>query len=193
MNRPTNSINPAHSLQSSQEPLGLTVTPAETQFALAAVALLHQGTLTLSPKISDRLYAARLQALRAQKSNGLLSWQRWFAHSAVRQSASQLSGKNRSQFSDHTEHGPWFNSFIWLVACVVVIFSLMAITEWQQESRLQDLAMLDTAILTDDVPPNAYADSGFLAFLKAASRDSGADINTDSLEPATATKTASSS
>ncbi len=192
MNRPTNSISPTHSLQSNQEPLGLTATPTETQFALAAAALLHQGTLNLAPKISDRLFAARLQALRAQKSSSLLGWQRWFTPLAVSQSASYSNNKTRSQFSSNAEHGPWFNSFMWLIACVVVIFSLMAITDWQQESRLQDLAVLDAAILTDDVPPNAYTDSGFLAFLKA-SRDGGADVNADSLEPATAAKTPSPS
>ncbi|OYY48292.1 MAG: hypothetical protein B7Y55_13640 [Polynucleobacter sp. 35-46-207] len=42
----------------------------------------------------------------------------------------------------------------------------VCIAEWQQDSRINDIAELDIALLTDDVPPDAYADSGFLGFLK---------------------------
>jgi hypothetical protein len=35
----------------------------------------------------------------------------------------------------------------------------------------QELAEVDTAILTDELPPNAYTDAGFAQFLKASARD----------------------
>ena len=42
--------------------------PEADQFSQAAIALLQQGTQLLDPKIRNRLYEARLQALRSQKS-----------------------------------------------------------------------------------------------------------------------------
>jgi hypothetical protein len=48
----------------------------------------------------------------------------------------------------------------------VLVFGLIGIAQWQQDSRINDIAELDVALLTDDVPPDAYADSGFLGFLK---------------------------
>ena len=48
----------------------------------------------------------------------------------------------------------------------VLVFGLIGIAHWQDESRINDIAEVDAALLSDDVPPDAYADSGFLAFLK---------------------------
>ena len=38
----------------------------------------------------------------------------------------------------------------------------------QDEKRAHELAEVDAALLTDDLPPAAYADPGFLQFLKSA-------------------------
>jgi len=184
VNRPTNapqSSQPTQSNSPSQN-RGFEL-PEAAQFGQAAIALLQQGTQLLDPKIRNRLYEARLQALRSQKIPGRLFWQRGFA--------SAVGGHGGNSISSNTNPSSALNVLMWLAASTVVIFSLMAITDWQQESRLQDLAVLDAAILTDEVPPNAYADSGFLAFLKA-NRDLVTDVSPDSLEPAT-TKTASPS
>ena len=184
MNRPTNapqSSQPTQSNSPSQN-RGFEL-PEAAQFGQAVIALLQQGTQLLDPKIRNRLYEARLQALRSQKIPGRLFWQRGFA--------SAVGGHGGNSTSSNTNPGSALNVLMWLAASTVVNFSLMAITDWQQESRLQDLAVLDTAILTDEVPPNAYADSGFLAFLKA-NRDLVTDVSPNSLEPAT-TKTASPS
>lgn len=184
MNRPTNLPPSSQSTQSSRPSQNMASELSEAaQFNQAAIALLQQGTQLLNPKIRNRLYEARLQALRSQKIPGRLFWQRGFA--------SAIGGQTSSHPTGNTNHGSALNVLMWLAASTVIIFSLMAITDWQQESRLQDLAALDAAILTDEVPPNAYADSGFLAFLKA-NRDLVTDVSPDSLEPAI-TKTASPS
>ena len=38
------------------------------------------------------------------------------------------------------------------------------------ERQLHEVADIDAALLADDLPPQAYADPGFAAFLKAAGR-----------------------
>ena len=40
----------------------------------------------------------------------------------------------------------------------------------QDNSTAQEVAELDTALLTDDLPPAAYADPGFVQFLKTSAQ-----------------------
>jgi hypothetical protein len=54
----------------------------------------------------------------------------------------------------------------WIAPLVVLVFGLIGIAQWQDDSRINDIAEVDAALLSDDVPPDAYADSGFMAFLK---------------------------
>jgi hypothetical protein len=44
---------------------------------------------------------------------------------------------------------------------------LVAIHVVQNERRTSELAEVDAALLTDDLPPAAYADPGFVQFLKS--------------------------
>jgi hypothetical protein len=54
---------------------------------------------------------------------------------------------------------------------VALLAGLLGIGILQEDQRAQELAEVDTAILTDELPPSAYTDAGFAQFLKAASRD----------------------
>jgi Protein of unknown function (DUF3619) len=53
-----------------------------------------------------------------------------------------------------------------LTPIFVVLLLVFAIAQWQQNARINDIADLDTAILTDTVPPDAYVDNGFRLFMK---------------------------
>jgi len=44
----------------------------------------------------------------------------------------------------------------------------MAISVIQEERRTDELAEVDSALLTDDLPPAAYTDPGFAQFLKTS-------------------------
>ena len=46
---------------------------------------------------------------------------------------------------------------------------LIAINVIQDDNRASELAEIDAALLTDDLPPSAYADPGFSQFLKISS------------------------
>lgn len=73
------------------------------------------------------------------------------------------------------------SSGIWVAPLVVLVFGLIGIAQWQNDSRLTDIAEVDAVLLTDDVPPDAYADSGFLVFLKngplSDSEDSATELS----------------
>ena len=128
----------------------LSTTEAD-QFGLTAASLLRQGTQSLPAGIKDRLYAARLKALSVKKPEKV----RIVQHVLASSSGSWSSG-SRS----------FWDNVGWLAPLAVLVFGLIGIAQWQQDSRINDIAELDVALLTDEVPPDAYADSGFLGFLK---------------------------
>ncbi|MES2585780.1 MAG: DUF3619 family protein [Pseudomonadota bacterium] len=121
------------------------------QFGLTAAALLRQGSQSLPAGIKDRLYAARLKALSVKKPEKVRIQQHVLASSAGNWSAGSRS---------------FWDNVGWVAPLIVLVFGLIGIAQWQQDSRINDIAELDVALLTDDVPPDAYADSGFMGFLK---------------------------
>jgi len=128
----------------------LSTTEAD-QFGLTAASLLRQGTQSLPAGIKDCLYAARLKALSVKKPE------------KVRVAQHVLASSSGNWF---TGSRSFWDNVGWLAPLAVLVFGLIGIAQWQQDSRINDIAELDVALLTDDVPPDAYADSGFLGFLK---------------------------
>ena len=57
---------------------------------------------------------------------------------------------------------------------LVMAAGLIAINVIQDDDRTMEVADLDAALLTDDLPPEAYADPGFLQYLKTGAQSAGA-------------------
>jgi len=135
------------------------------QFGRASAALLTQGTQSLPADIKDRLHVARMKALSVRKAEKVRIQKPVFAGAM----GTYSSGSN----------GLW-DTVGWVAPMVVLVFGLIGIAQWQNDSRITDIAEVDAALLTDDVPPDAYADSGFMAFLKngplSDSEDSASDL-----------------
>ena len=121
------------------------------QFGLSAAALLRQGSQSLPAGIKDRLYAVRLKAISVKKPEKVRIQQHVLASSTGNWSSGSRS---------------FWDNVGWVAPLIVLVFGLIGIAQWQQDSRINDIAELDVALLTDDVPPDAYADSGFMGFLK---------------------------
>ena len=134
------------------------------QFGQASATLLRQGAQSIPQNIKDRLYAARMKALSVRKLE------------KVRVQKHVLAGSARNWTTG--SNGIW-DTVGWIAPLVVLVFGLIGIAQWQDDSRINDIAEVDAALLSDDVPPDAYADSGFMAFLKngplSDSTDSAAD------------------
>jgi hypothetical protein len=128
----------------------LTPTQAD-QFGQASAALLSQGSQALPANIKDRLYAARMKALSVRKAE------------KVRVHASVLANSSGSWSSSSSAR---WDTVSWVAPLIVLVFGLIGIAQWQEDSRIDDIAQVDAALLVDDVPPDAYADSGFMGFLK---------------------------
>ncbi len=143
----------------------LTQTQAD-QFGQASAALLRQGAHTIPQNIKDRLSAARMKALAVKKPE------------KVRIQKQVLAGSARNWTSG--SNGTW-DTLGWIAPLVVLVFGLIGIAQWQDDSRINDIAEVDAALLSDDVPPDAYADSGFMAFLKNGPL-SESDSSSDSIQ-----------
>jgi hypothetical protein len=137
------------------------------QFGRASAALLSHGAQSLPTGIKDRLYAARMKALSVRKTKNILVQTRILA------GATGSWGSHTSGFWDTAS---------WIAPLVVLVFGLIGIAQWQGDSRINDIAEVDAALLSDDVPPDAYADSGFMAFLKHGPLSDPTDTATDSIQ-----------
>ena len=68
----------------------------------------------------------------------------------------------------------WWTRIGAVVPLVALVVGLFAISVVQDENRANDMAEVDAALLTDDLPPAAFTDPGFAQFLKTEASDSAA-------------------
>jgi hypothetical protein len=133
-----------------------TTANSQDQFGLRIAAQLNSATLDLPHDISERLRAARTRAVaaRLQPQTRL-------------QTSSALVNQNGVGLLNFGEEGLniWSRlaSFLPLIALVA---GLALIQNIMDDNRANELAEVDSALLIDDLPPAAYADPGFLQFLK---------------------------
>lgn len=129
---------------------------AQDGFGRQVAARLTLGTAELPYEISERLRAARVQAMAKRK---LVSAQ---AAPAV---VSSNGGTATLGFPD--EGVSWWNRIASALPLLVLAAGLVTIHVVQNERRASEVAEVDAAILTDDLPPAAYADPGFTQYLKS--------------------------
>ena len=130
-----------------------TILITQDQFAKSLIERLHASTETTSPNIAERLRFARERAVAAQKVAPLeAAW----SLAPDTSGALALGGGKFDLFSK-------WGSLLPLIALVVGMF---AINQLQNDYRAREVADVDSALLTDDLPPAAYTDAGFGQFLK---------------------------
>ncbi len=126
------------------------------QFGRRVAARLDAAAAELPRDISERLRAAREQALALRKTPALQS-----AQPVTPAGNSQLALRGPDRFS------PWQRVALAL-PLVTLVAGLVTIHVVQDERRATEVAEVDAALLTDDLPPAAYADPGFVQFLKSS-------------------------
>ncbi len=128
---------------------------AQDRFAFKATSYLSAANADLPHDISERLRAARVQAVAKRKIT-------------KPQTATSLntSGGSASLTWGNAEgmgFWGWAGSFMPLVMLVV---GLLVIDSIQSDNRALEIAEVDAALLVDDLPPAAFSDPGFLQYLK---------------------------
>ena len=129
----------------------------QDRFALKTTSYLSAGTADLPYDISERLRAARTQAVAQRKITKVQ-----VANLASSNGAS-TSLTLGSGFGDGLSWWARAGSFVPLIT---LVFGLLVINSVQSDKRVQELAEVDAALLIDALPPAAFADPGFVQFLK---------------------------
>lgn len=127
----------------------------QDRIGLKLASRLNEAADALPHDISERLRVARQQALSQHK----------LAHAPVASTTIASDGSATLAWGGG-DNSLWHRvaAFVPLLALVA---GLMAVYVLEADNRAQELADIDAALLTDDLPPVAYTDSGFAQFLKA--------------------------
>jgi hypothetical protein len=135
--------------------LGPTAHPEvlEARVARRITARLSERADNLPHDITERLRVARQQAVdRARQLRKLSVAPAWQAQG----SAAVMSGPPS-----------WWLRVASVVPLALLLAGLFVIQRTYLEQQISAAAEIDEAILTDDLPPQAYTDPGFAEFLKS--------------------------
>ena len=127
----------------------------QDRFGLKTASYLSAGAATLPHDISERLRVARLQAVSKRKIVRL-------------EPAVQVSGHGGSATLGWGGGISWWARVGSVVPLIALVVGLLAINSIQNDNRAQEVAEVDAALLTDELPPAAFADPGFVQFLKTS-------------------------
>lgn len=131
------------------------------RFGRAVAMRLSATTDEMPYEVRERLRAARTRALEARRQ-------------AVERAAPSVVGRisrGGTATLGFGEKPSLFNRIASVLPLIVLAGGLVLIHTFQTERRASELAEVDAALLTDDLPPAAYADPGFVQFLKQAERE----------------------
>lgn len=127
---------------------------AQDRFGLQVAARLSDAADELPYDISERLRAARTRALSQRRS-------------AAQTASSVTRSGAAAALTFGTEHLNWWDRVAAAAPLLALVLGLVAINVIQNDKRANEIAEIDAALLTDDLPPAAYADPGFTQFLKS--------------------------
>lgn len=137
-----------HSLQKNADLL-------QDRFGLKTASYLSASATDLPHDISERLRAARVQAIAKRKVE------------KVQTCGNVINVGGGAARTWGSEDGlNWWARIGSAVPLIALVVGLMAISSIQNDNRAQEVAEVDVALLTDELPPAAFADPGFVQFLK---------------------------
>lgn len=125
----------------------------QNQYGLKLTARLSVATADLPYEVSERLRAARVQAVARRKVE--------FKHAPL---VVTSGGEAVLGFDEGLN---WWNRLVSAIPLLILAVGLVGIDTLQTQYRADEVAEVDSALLTDDLPPSAYADPGFVHFLKS--------------------------
>jgi hypothetical protein len=125
-------------------------TAAADAFGRRVAARLSTGAGALPYDVTERLRAARMQAVAVRKREAV--------------ALPRLAAAGVGNVGDDGL-GFW-GRIASALPLVALVAGLVLIHGAQNDKRASELAEVDVLLLTDDLPPAAYADPGFAQFLK---------------------------
>lgn len=142
----------------------------QDRFGLKVAARLSAASHDLPYDISERLRAARTQALSKRKQVRVQT-----------ASTTQSAGGGTLTMGGGDSWSLW-GRLASALPVIALAVGMVAIKVVQDDNRASELAEVDVAILTDNLPPQAYADPGFLQFLRVGGGAAEAESSSTSAE-----------
>ena len=133
------------------------MTPTDDIFAKKITTYLDQSTAELKPGIAYRLQLARAKALArlAESADPVRS-------AELRVAVSHAGGGSGTVGGGR---GFWSSGRLW-VGIALIVAAGFGVQQWQAYQQLYDIEETDAAILSSDLPIDAYLDRGFQNWLK---------------------------
>jgi hypothetical protein len=132
----------------------------QARFGLRVAARLSENAANAPHDVSERLRFARESALARARE---------LRTSAVAQAAPSIQraggGIAALSFGGGT---PWWLKLASFAPLVMLIVGLTAIEKVHDRVQIAAAAEIDSALLADSLPPDAYRDAGFVEFLKTS-------------------------
>lgn len=129
----------------------------QARFARRVAARLHEQAERAGSDIDERLRFARGQALERARA----------ARATAPQPAPAAFGGPTLALSGGMGGTRWWTRLAALVPVLLLIAGLVAIQQRHSQAQIDAAAEIDAALLSDDLPPTAYTDPGFVEFLRA--------------------------
>ena len=122
----------------------------DLNFAYKVRHALNEHAEHLPSATTDRLAAARKAAMARKK-----------AHAPVQLAQGQLASNIGALFSFAS-----LGRMGVIVPLLALVAGLAGIYQFEEEQRIAEIAELDAAVLSDELPLTAYLDQGFNAYLE---------------------------
>jgi hypothetical protein len=129
----------------------------ELEFAYSVRRALDEQITHLPTATLDRLSAARRMAIARKKPESAVH-----VVAAQRKLAGSGSGSTGNPFNDSIS---WLVRVGIVIPLLVLIIGAFSIYKYEEARRIDELADLDVAVLSDELPLNAYLDHGFDTYL----------------------------
>ena len=126
---------------------------AEQAFGKWVIAGLGGESPVLNAQVERRLSAARWQAVEAAQR--------------VRRLKALDARPAVISYGSAAVLTPWWARLAAFMPAVALTLGLICIDQFNLTQRIEAAAEVDAALLSDDLPPSAYADPGFAEFLKS--------------------------
>lgn len=125
----------------------------DINFAYRVRHALNEKLDDLPASTTDRLAAARQAAMSRKK-----------AHVEVRVTSLATATAGGSGFM--SDPLGWLSRFSVALPLVLLVGGMVGVYQYEQQQSIAELAELDAAVLSDELPLSAYLDHGFNAYLE---------------------------
>ncbi len=126
----------------------------QDRYGLKVAARLSAGVADIPHDVLERLRVARIQAVSQRRIHHLVG----ATSVPARGGAIALGGGD--------EGLSWWNRVASVLPLLALAIGLVAINTIQNDLVADEIAVVDAALLVDDLPPAAYTDPGFVQFIR---------------------------